>query len=462
MSSLESALNSAYSGLKNSQYHLSNISSNIANANTPGYTRKVAISEAVVIGGKPAGVNVSTIERLVNDKTLEHLKDSLTDKNGHKKTAEYFERIHQAVGSSKEDPGTLLSLVSKLNGAFQDFATTPIADANTSQQQLIMTYADSVVDNVKELNEFFIKLKQEISGDVDLAIRDFNGTLDKLVDINKAIDHASGSGMGNVNLLDKRDLIIQELSGKVDITTFEDSNSKMRVMTKDGILLVDDVNPRYLSVDNDLKVYAGGSPSNSIEGTFRGGELKSLFDMYHKTIPAMQEELYGVVTQLVTDTGSAVYDENLAGNPINIGLFEMTPTPVPVPPAVAPPLTTDDKIKEIASFTRNYPDSTNAPFSTFFEPTEALNVAKNISENSLSDFQNFTNKIATDTFNVREDAAYFEENYEYVMNQHLNSSAVDLDEEMTKLIMMEQAYNASARVLSMANDMFKQLFAILN
>ncbi|MHA1539109.1 MAG: flagellar hook-associated protein FlgK [Alphaproteobacteria bacterium] len=462
MSSLDSALNAAYSGLRNSQFHLSNISSNIANANTPGYTRKVVVSESVVMGNHPAGVNPVEIYRLVNEKTLEHLKDSITDKDGYQKTAEYFERIHQAVGSSKEDPGTLLSLISKLHGSFQDFATTPIADANTSQQQLIMTYADSVVDNVKELNDFFIKLKREIAGDVDIAVTEFNGILDQLVMVNKEIDRAYSSGMNYVDLLDQRDLVVQKLSGKVDITVFEDSDMKMRVMTKEGILLVDGINPRYLNVDNDLKLYAGGSPSNSIEGTFRGGELKSLFEMYHKTIPAMQEELYTLSMQLITDTGSAVYDENAAGNPINISLFERTPTPIPAPPAVADPLTLDEKIAEIASFRRNFPDSANAPFATFFEPTQALTVAKNIATNSLSNFQSFTNKIATDTFNVREDAAYFEENYEYIMNQHLNSSAVDLDEEMTKLIMMEQAYNASARVLSMASDMFKQLFSILD
>jgi flagellar hook-associated protein 1 FlgK len=65
--SLTSSLNTAVSGLQANQTLMRVASSNIANANTEGYTKKTGELSAIILGGVGAGVNVDDIRRTVDN-----------------------------------------------------------------------------------------------------------------------------------------------------------------------------------------------------------------------------------------------------------------------------------------------------------------------------------------------------------------------------------------------------------
>ena len=66
--SLSFALSNALSGLQANQAALSVISSNVSNANTEGYTRKIIQQTSIVLNGQGAGVNIDSVVRRVDDR----------------------------------------------------------------------------------------------------------------------------------------------------------------------------------------------------------------------------------------------------------------------------------------------------------------------------------------------------------------------------------------------------------
>jgi flagellar hook-associated protein 1 FlgK len=72
--SISLALQNSLSGLNAAQAGLAVVSQNVANANTPGYSRQIAGLEAKVIAGQASGVRISGIERVVDQFLVSELQ----------------------------------------------------------------------------------------------------------------------------------------------------------------------------------------------------------------------------------------------------------------------------------------------------------------------------------------------------------------------------------------------------
>ena len=72
--SLSATLANALSGLNVAQQALSVTANNVANANTPGYSRKVLNQEAVVLGNRGAGVRSTEIARITDEFLIEEIR----------------------------------------------------------------------------------------------------------------------------------------------------------------------------------------------------------------------------------------------------------------------------------------------------------------------------------------------------------------------------------------------------
>ena len=75
--SLTQALNSAISGLNTAQARISIASSNISNVNTPGYSKKIAGQETLVLDGVGAGSQIGDIYRNVNEGLVREMRGEL-------------------------------------------------------------------------------------------------------------------------------------------------------------------------------------------------------------------------------------------------------------------------------------------------------------------------------------------------------------------------------------------------
>src|SRR5687768_8063064 len=91
--SLAAALSTAMSGLAVAQHGLSVTAGNVTNANTEGYTRKLAHQEAVIVDGRGGGARAADTTRVVDD----HLGTRLMEQAGRLGRSEVLSQLHGRV-----------------------------------------------------------------------------------------------------------------------------------------------------------------------------------------------------------------------------------------------------------------------------------------------------------------------------------------------------------------------------
>src|SRR3546814_2986470 len=96
---LARALSNALSGLQVNQAALQVTSNNVANVNTPGYSRKVVETSARVLGGQGAGVEISAISRAVNQFLMRDVRTETSTLGARQVRSEYYTRMQQMLGN---------------------------------------------------------------------------------------------------------------------------------------------------------------------------------------------------------------------------------------------------------------------------------------------------------------------------------------------------------------------------
>ena len=118
------SLNNALTGLQAAQTNLSVISSNIANAQTPGYSRETVPLESQIVGGNGAGVVTGLTQRQVDENLARASREQDTIANAATTADTYFQQIQGLFGQVNSDD-SLGTVFGKFASDLQALATTP-------------------------------------------------------------------------------------------------------------------------------------------------------------------------------------------------------------------------------------------------------------------------------------------------------------------------------------------------
>ncbi|MBN67001.1 MAG: flagellar hook-associated protein FlgK [Rickettsiales bacterium] len=340
------ALNNALSGLNVNQTQLSTISQNIANANTQGYTRKQADQSAVYLDGVGSGVRVDDISRKV-DKYLQATIRRGESEVGYNETIDdYYERIQIFLG----EPGQSNSVdefVEDYFNALQSLADNPesVAFRNTAVNAGV-----TLAREISTLAEELEGLRFQADKDLTIAVDNINVNLQKLDDINIAINRAFAIGNPVSGLHDERDILLNELSGYMDINTNFTNSGEVRVSLNNGVALLDDnlyqlsyrgagavenlINDGPLTamevrgynregepVGESRVIMTSADTPSEVMTTLDSGSLRALKDLRDANIPEILSQLDELAAKL-RDEVNAIHNEG-AGYP---GANELTGT----------------------------------------------------------------------------------------------------------------------------------------
>src|ERR671933_128018 len=120
--SLDAALLVARSGLAAVQRGLAQASQNVANAETPGYTRKAVPQQALTVGDSPAGLRSGEAQRSVDTALLARL-DASRATAAAATLAERLNGVSDAIGAARQQAqDSVVAEVAKANAALRDIA----------------------------------------------------------------------------------------------------------------------------------------------------------------------------------------------------------------------------------------------------------------------------------------------------------------------------------------------------
>jgi len=295
--SLDASLSVAASGLRNINQHLAVVSQNVANAGTPGYARQVVGQTSLAAEGQGMGVRTGVAERQI-DLQLQSaaLRQGATVAGLQVRQAALarIEAMHGTVGAGDDLP----ALLGKLAAAFSALAGDP---ASQPAQSGVVDAAGALARQANALHAGYASARQEAQDAVVADVAAANNALRELGTLSTRIVQDRALGHATADLENQRDAAKATLSRLLDARFVEQPGGDLLVATGNGIALPTRFDRAPLEVDaaalDATATYpAGGVPAVTLRGAdvtggLGAGTLGANLALRDAVLPGMQAEL---------------------------------------------------------------------------------------------------------------------------------------------------------------------------
>lgn len=230
-------MNIALSGLNANQAALDATAQNVANVNTPGYSRQQATMNAVSSGSLDrysagGGVEVTSIRR-VSDQYL--VRQTWATNSDAAYSSRYMENMSQLENMLGADGFSISAGLDTFYAALNDASIKP---ESTPLRQQIITEAEALSRRFNTLTTSLHEQHQALSDQRDATLKQANSLLSNIAGVNAQLVELSGTTGNPAQLQDSRDKLIGELSQLVDIQSNEQPDGSLQLTLASGQPLV--------------------------------------------------------------------------------------------------------------------------------------------------------------------------------------------------------------------------------
>ncbi|WP_159999513.1 flagellar hook-associated protein FlgK [Roseomonas sp. 18066] len=480
--SIQAALSNALSSLAAEQRHAMLLANNIANASTPGYVRRDLPRSERLVAGIGSGVNTLPSLRM-GDAGLAATSRAADASEAFAKTIQAgLEAYNTTVGQ----PADARSLSSKL-GAFQT-AMTALSSApdNAVSQSQALAAAQDLVDTLHDADAAVGKARAAADLGIATDVTAVNKSLDSLAEVDRQMALASARGASTAEYEDRRDVILAEIATKLPIRTFDNGPGNLIVMTDGGNTLYDSTRAHHLSFTStpfiaaearhptDLSAIAvEGQGELRISGT---GSIAAGFELRDEILPnfvdmldqvgarlldsfqSADATLTGTQAGLFTDAGDANWDSS-GGFATFTGLSRRIAINAAADPDQG------GVLWKIRTGMQATSDANAADNSYVLAALDAMEVARGYdSATGLPSSMNLS-QAASQSIGLMQseravwtDRATTRSNLALEARQDLaNKTSVNVDEELQRLLLVQQTYSASVQIIQAASRMLDEL-----
>ena len=231
---LSSALASAMSGLRANQAALSIVSSNVANAQTPGYTVQTPNQIEVTTGDFGSTAMTTGVSRELDAYVLNQLRTETGGSGYADQMANILKQLQNVYGTPGNS-GTLEDALNKFTTALQALSTSSGA---SSAQTVALGAAQALATQLNVTTKGIQSLRSNVEQDIGTSAAAANAAMQKIADINTKLQGLSGNDPSAATLMDQRDQAINTLSKYVDVRVTTDGSNQANIYTTTGIQLV--------------------------------------------------------------------------------------------------------------------------------------------------------------------------------------------------------------------------------
>ena len=233
---LSSALATAMSGLRANQAALSIISSNVSNAQTPGYVAQNPNQIEVSSGNFGATVITTGVNRQLDLFVQNQLR---TETGGGAYATQISNILNQlqSVYGTPGGEGTLETTLNNFTTALQSLSNNP---GNFSAQGVALSSAQSLAQQLNSTTQGIQSLRSNVAQDIGNSATKANADMAQIAQLNTKLQGLSPTDPQAATLMDQRDNAINDLSKYVDVRVVSDSSNQASVFTNSGIQLVGD------------------------------------------------------------------------------------------------------------------------------------------------------------------------------------------------------------------------------
>ncbi|QCG93393.1 flagellar hook-associated protein FlgK [Azospirillum sp. TSA2s] len=319
--SLRVAGSIATSALRTSEVGIAVASSNVANADTDGYTRKTASNVTRSTGTNISSVDVTAVSSNVDRYLLKTLVAAQSDLGYADTRNSYLDQMQSTFGSVSDDDsgGTDIgSMIDALADTLGTLATSP--ESESAKAATVQDLSD-LAESLRSTSSSIQSLRAQADDGIASTVDSINETLNGIDSLNDQIVKGKALGQNVTDLEDQRNTALKSLATNIDVTYQVDDSGLMRISTASGKSLLDS-KVHELSYTPAASVSAGTVYSASgssgfagimlngtdVTGSSLGGTLGALVQLRDTDLPAQQASLDELATTLM-DTLNAIQNQ---------------------------------------------------------------------------------------------------------------------------------------------------------
>jgi flagellar hook-associated protein 1 FlgK len=324
--SLGSALATAMSGLRANQAGLSIVSSNVANAQTPGYVTQRINQTETATGDTGASVSVTGVNRQLNQFIQTQLRSETSGGAYANQMASVLSQL-QSVYGTPGNAGTLETAFSNFTTALQSLSTS---SGSSSAQISAATAAQSLAQQLNSTTQGIQTLRSNAEQDINISVAQANAAMTQIAQINTQLQGMSSTDPAAATLMDQRDNAINQLSQLMDIRVSTNNTNQTTIYTTNGVELVGaqastlnfnsqgtlNANSQWNSIPAkssagtlSIKLANGAVIDMIATNSISSGQIAANLTLRDKTLVQAQAQ----VDQLAASMASALSDKTTAG-----------------------------------------------------------------------------------------------------------------------------------------------------
>ncbi len=483
--SIAASLSNALSGLTAASRAAQLVSSNVANSMTEGYARReLDLSARSACAG--GGVQIDGINRVVDETILRDRRLADASLGQAKAEADFHSDLLGLLGEPN-DPSSLTARVANLESALIEASSRPDSDVRLSA---VLDTAQDLVSGLNNASDGIQRLRQDADASIASEVTRLNNTLEQISDVTALIQRSKASGQDFPGLLDQRQSLIDEIASIVPIRQITRQNDGVALYTANGALLLD-IEPAKFAFSTTSPITAdmtqesgalsqltlNGQPVRTTgeNGPIAGGRLAGLFAVRDELSVSAQGGLDALSADLVarfenpaidatravddpglfTDNG-ALYDASTI-----IGLSSRLSVNSLVKPAEGGGLW---RLRDGLGASAPGPVGDAALLAQLSDAlAEFRTPVAGGYGGAARDFSSLaaalTSRVGESMVTGEREIAFSQTRRDTLRDSEL-SNGVDTDQEMQKLLLIEQAYAANARVIQTVDRLIQNLLEI--
>jgi flagellar hook-associated protein 1 len=231
---LSSALATAMSGLSANQAALSIISSNVANAQTPGYVNENPNQVEIASGTFGSTVETAGVTRELDLFVQKQLRTETSGSAYATQISNILGQLQSVYGTPGGD-GTLETALDNFTTALQSLSSSP---SDASAQSVAVSAAQALTQQLNTTTQGIQSLRNNVEQDIGNSAAQANADMSQIAQINTQLAGMSPTDPAAATLEDQRDSAINDLSNLVDINVTTDPSNQVSIFTNSGVQLV--------------------------------------------------------------------------------------------------------------------------------------------------------------------------------------------------------------------------------
>lgn len=453
--------------MMNNQTALQTVSHNIANKTTEGYSRQRVdqVTAPPVSEGRlqlGMGARAAQVSRVSNPFIDKQLQGATREQGFLQGQAETLGRVEQVFNEQQNK--SLNQYISDFFNAFRELSNNP---ESTTTRTIVKETAEALAKDFQRVDDQMMVIRKDTDFQLDARVGELNAMTAEIADLNEKIASVEIQGNTANDERDRRDLLVKKMNEIIDVRVAEGESGMLNVSTAGNALLVTGFDATKLKTSLDpgtgrTEIYAdapNGSIDVKITDRIKGGLIGGLLSVRDQVIPQIKERMDNIAYTLANEVNQAHtlgYDrsgraglqffhmgDQVQGAASNFKLNE----------AIA------NDVNRIAAGAQ-----ANAPADNTVANVISRIQYKQVFDGGTATMDDYYNAQVGKIGVMTQQANKSFESQGNVVRQieklRESVAGVSLDEEATKMIEFQKAFDASARLIRVADEMFDTVLSL--